>query len=214
MILTSAWRALGRGAITTYILSLTQPALAGLEFTTIQMLSESTTTRLPQLVTFPFRHTNIPLPTVYGAYTCISIDRLFIITSRSRVFHLYGDVTINGEGLPILGLCSGPLSKEGSLSCHTCCDRRPRFIRSHPKDQPIQSPLTTHEEMWRIYSNPDHHGYNMYLEVDSICTCIRACYVYFICLFKTTWAFFQLFSCCLHYRLQGCKVRRMLCYLL
>jgi hypothetical protein len=25
-------------------------------------------------------------------------------------------------------------------------------------DCPIQSPLTTHEGMWRIYSNPDHYG--------------------------------------------------------
>jgi hypothetical protein len=51
------------------------------------------------------------------------------------------------------------LSREGSLSCHTCCDTGPRFFRSHPKDRPIQSPLTTHEDrMWRIYSNPDPHG--------------------------------------------------------
>jgi hypothetical protein len=27
-------------------------------------------------------------------------------TSRSRIFHLYGDVTIAGEGLQNLGLCS------------------------------------------------------------------------------------------------------------
>jgi hypothetical protein len=27
-------------------------------------------------------------------------------TSRSRIFHLYGDVTITGEGLQNLGLCS------------------------------------------------------------------------------------------------------------
>jgi hypothetical protein len=31
------------------------------------------------------------------------------------------------------------------------------FFRSHPKDHPIQSPLTTHEGMWRTYSNPDPH---------------------------------------------------------
>jgi hypothetical protein len=29
---------------------------------------------------------------------------------------------------------SGPLSREGSLSCHTYCDTGPRFIRSDPKD--------------------------------------------------------------------------------
>jgi hypothetical protein len=59
------------------------------------------------------------------------IDWLIIygITSRSRIFHLYGDVTIVGEGLQNLGLClalSGPLSREGSLSCHTFCDTGPR----------------------------------------------------------------------------------------
>jgi hypothetical protein len=52
---------------------------------------------------------------------------------------IYGDVTIAGEGLQNLGLCSAlrPLSREGSLSCHTCCDTGPRFFRSHPKDGPI-----------------------------------------------------------------------------
>ena len=36
------------------------------------------------------------------------IDWLIIhcFTSRSRIFHLYGDVTITGEGLQNLGLCS------------------------------------------------------------------------------------------------------------
>jgi hypothetical protein len=38
----------------------------------------------------------------------ISIDWLIIngFTSRLKVFHLYGDVTIAGEGLQNLGLCS------------------------------------------------------------------------------------------------------------
>jgi hypothetical protein len=31
---------------------------------------------------------------------------IYGFTSRSRVFHLYGDVTITGEGLQNLGLCS------------------------------------------------------------------------------------------------------------
>jgi hypothetical protein len=51
----------------------------------------------------------------------------------------------------------GPLSREGSLLYHTCCDTWPRFFRFHPKDRPIQSPLTTHMRMWSIYSNPDPH---------------------------------------------------------
>jgi hypothetical protein len=38
----------------------------------------------------------------------ISIDWLIIycFTSRSRLFHFYGDVTITGDGLQNLGLCS------------------------------------------------------------------------------------------------------------
>jgi hypothetical protein len=46
---------------------------------------------------------------------------------------------------------------QGSLSCHTCCDTGSRIFRSHPKDRPVQSPLTTHEGMWKIYSNSDPH---------------------------------------------------------
>jgi hypothetical protein len=30
---------------------------------------------------------------------------IYSFTSRSRIFHLYGDVTIAGEGLQNLGLC-------------------------------------------------------------------------------------------------------------
>jgi hypothetical protein len=53
---------------------------------------------------------------------------------------------------------SGPLSREGSLSCHTCSNTGPRCYRSHiKKDRPIKSPLTTHKGMWRIYSNPNPH---------------------------------------------------------
>jgi hypothetical protein len=37
-----------------------------------------------------------------------TVKRLIIdgFTSRSRIFHLYGDVTIAGEGLQNLDLCS------------------------------------------------------------------------------------------------------------
>jgi hypothetical protein len=34
------------------------------------------------------------------------LDWLYNFTSRSRIFHLYGDVTITGEGLQNLGRCS------------------------------------------------------------------------------------------------------------
>ena len=77
---------------------------------------------------------------------------IYCFTSRSRNFHLYGDITVVGEGLQNLGLCSGRLIREGSLSCHTCCEG-PLFLRSHLKDRLIQSPLTAHKG-----SNLDPHG--------------------------------------------------------
>jgi hypothetical protein len=49
---------------------------------------------------------------------------IYCIPFRSRIFHLYGDVTIAGEGLQNLGLCWAPRVFElgGSLSCHTYFD--------------------------------------------------------------------------------------------
>jgi hypothetical protein len=72
-----------------------------------------------------------------------------------KIFHLYGDVTIAGERLHARR--SGPLSMVGSLSCHSYCDTGPRFFRSHPKDRPFQSPLTTRMGARRTFSNPDPH---------------------------------------------------------
>jgi hypothetical protein len=37
----------------------------------------------------------------YGSYWLI----IYCLTSRSRIFHIHGDVTITGEGLQNLGLC-------------------------------------------------------------------------------------------------------------
>jgi hypothetical protein len=61
--------------------------------------------------------------------------------SYTRISHLYGDVTTASEGLQNLGLHSGPLSREGSLSCHTCCEMELRFYQSHSKSWPIFLPL-------------------------------------------------------------------------
>ena len=49
---------------------------------------------------------------------------LRILSSISRMFHFYGDVTIAGEGLQMLAFArhSWPLSSEGSNTCHTYCD--------------------------------------------------------------------------------------------
>jgi hypothetical protein len=53
-----------------------------------------------------------------------SVNSLIIccFTSRSRIYHLYGDVTIAGEGLQNLDLCSALRAFEESLSFHTYCD--------------------------------------------------------------------------------------------
>jgi hypothetical protein len=84
----------------------------------------------------------------------------YCFTSHLRIFHLYGDATLPVKVCKILAYArrSGPFSREGSLSFHTCCDMGPWFSRSHPKDSPILSPLATHMGMWRIYSYPDPHG--------------------------------------------------------
>ena len=58
-------------------------------------------------------------------------DFLFLgLSSHSRIFHSYGDVTITGEGLQILTHArhSWPLSSEDSLACHTYCDTGHPFI--------------------------------------------------------------------------------------
>jgi hypothetical protein len=56
-------------------------------------------------------------------------------------------------------LDSGPLSRKGSLSCHTCCDTGFRFLWSNPKVRPTQSPLTICKGMQMTYefSNPVPH---------------------------------------------------------
>ena len=52
------------------------------------------------------------------------------LSSHSRMFHSYGDVTINGKGLQILTYARQPwpLSSEGSFVCHTYCDTGHPFM--------------------------------------------------------------------------------------
>jgi hypothetical protein len=50
---------------------------------------------------------------------------------------------------------SGPLSREGSILCHSCCNMGPQFFLSHLKNHPIQWPLMTCKEILRTYSNQD-----------------------------------------------------------
>jgi hypothetical protein len=73
-----------------------------------------------------------------------------------------------GKYRPMLGAKGLWAGIKGSLLCHTYCDTGPRFLRSHPKDRPIQSPLTTHKGMWRIYSYPDPHGKGIIEETELV----------------------------------------------
>ena len=54
-------------------------------------------------------------------FVCLCV---WCFSSHSRVFHSYRDFTITGEGQQILTYAwhSWPLSSEGSLACHACCD--------------------------------------------------------------------------------------------
>jgi hypothetical protein len=68
----------------------------------------------------------------------VKFKRLFVVVCfkpHEQFFSYLAAVTITGDRAANLDLCSGPLSREGSLSCHTYCDTGPRFIRSHPKDR-------------------------------------------------------------------------------
>jgi hypothetical protein len=80
-------------------------------------------------------------------------------SENGRTFHLYGDVTITGEELQTMGLCSSlkAFVQGGIFIVHTFCDARSQIFRSHSKDCPTQLPLTTLKVMWRTYSNLDPH---------------------------------------------------------
>jgi hypothetical protein len=86
---------------------------------------------------------------------------IYCFTSRSRIFRLSGDVTITGEGLQNLGLCSAlRASKQGGIFTvsHLLWHWNSVFFQCHLKDRPIYSPITTQQGTWRIHSNPDPHG--------------------------------------------------------
>jgi hypothetical protein len=68
------------------------------------------------------------------------IDWLFTVLHPAQEFFTYMETSsllVKGCKMLAYARRSGPLSREGSLSCHTCCDKGPRFFRSHPKDHPF-----------------------------------------------------------------------------
>lgn len=56
------------------------------------------------------------------------------LSSYTRMFHSYGEVTITREGLDILTYARHwlTLNSESSLACHICCDMGHSFTRSYP----------------------------------------------------------------------------------
>jgi hypothetical protein len=56
------------------------------------------------------------------------------LSMLESIFHLYGVVTITGEGLQNLGQCLPfrAFQQRESLLCKTCCDKGPGFFQSHP----------------------------------------------------------------------------------
>jgi hypothetical protein len=64
---------------------------------------------------------------------------IYCFTSHSRIFHLHGDVTIAGEGLQNLGLCSAhrAIEQGGIYIVPHLLWHGTSVFPSHPKDRPI-----------------------------------------------------------------------------
>jgi hypothetical protein len=65
---------------------------------------------------------------------------LFTVLRPAQEFFTYMETSpLSVKGCKILAYArrSRPVSREGSLSCHTYCDTGPRFFRSLLKDHPI-----------------------------------------------------------------------------
>ena len=69
---------------------------------------------------------------IYWHQTC-----LFVYSHTSNFSAILWLSPLPVTGLQIVAYAghSGPVSKVGSLLCHTYCDTEPWFIRSHPKDR-------------------------------------------------------------------------------
>ena len=85
------------------------------------------------------------------------------LSSHSRIFHSYGDVTITGEGLQILTYARHlwPLSSEGSLACHTYCDTGHPFI------------MVISEDLWHSHLLPSVYQWSchyLFLRLRSVRT--------------------------------------------
>ena len=66
-------------------------------------------------------------------FVCLFVCLLFIVLCW-RIFPSYGDVTMAMTGETMVGLGSALMSREGSLSCHTCYGKGPLVCGLIPKD--------------------------------------------------------------------------------
>jgi hypothetical protein len=89
------------------------------------------------------------------------VDYLLFYVPLKSFSLIYGDVTITGEGLQNLGLYSELRAfEQGAIFIvpHVLWHGASDFLVSS-EGPPHSFPLTTHKGMWRIYSNPDPHGF-------------------------------------------------------
>jgi hypothetical protein len=136
----------------------------------------------------------------------MSIDGGF--TSRSRIFHSHGDVTITCEGLQNLGLCSSLRAfwaESYFIEAHLRWHGTSVFPVS-PEGPTHLLPLSTRKGMLRIYSNLDPHV----SPFSRLIRHARGCYkvkvftnnrilrvtVWIVSLFWSTRAIFQQSGCC------------------
>jgi hypothetical protein len=85
---------------------------------------------------------------------------IFSFTSRSRIVHLYWDITITYEALQNLGLSSALRDFEQGrifIVSHLLLHGASGFPVSS-KGPPIWLPFTICKGIQRTYSNPDPHG--------------------------------------------------------
>ena len=73
---------------------------------------------LAQMGCYPWQGAPFNVPPDVHLFVCLFV---WSFSSHSRIFHSFGDVTINGEALQILVYArhSWPLSNKVSLMCHT-----------------------------------------------------------------------------------------------
>ena len=87
-------------------------------------------------------------------YSCCYCMKLYV--QLKKIFCPYGDATIAVKGCKIKAYARHllPFSREGSLSCPIRCDKRPRFLTSHPKNGPTLVALYNKQRVLRILTNP------------------------------------------------------------